>query len=501
MGMEVSMQLASLLRQVVFHDGLQILTPEEKSLENFTVGGISLDSRKVSKDYIFIAVPGTHANGLQFLPDAVSKGATIIVCDSGEAENVASQYPKLCVLGVSHLRRFTAALAQAFYEHSPETIVAVTGTNGKTSVADFTRQLWEGLGYVGASVGTLGIISKNWSQPKNLTTPDPVSLFRDFRKMVDHHISHVAMEASSHGLSQHRLDGVPLRAAGFTNLSHDHLDYHGTMEAYLNAKMRLFKEVLPAHGTAVINADIPEYEEVCAAAGKRHIISYGKNAKQIVLESLKPLPHGQHVHLTVFGKSYDLTLNLIGAFQVYNILCALGLALSCDRELQDRLMDVLPNLKGVSGRVELAGTKSNGAAVYIDYAHASDGLATLLQSLRPHTQHKLAIVFGAGGGRDPSTRSLMGQVVQQHADYAIVTDDNPRFEDPAEIRRQLLHACPRAMEISDREEAIQRAIEDLGPGDILVIAGKGPENGQIVNGVTHPFDDKAVAQKFLRASA
>jgi UDP-N-acetylmuramoyl-L-alanyl-D-glutamate--2,6-diaminopimelate ligase len=501
MGMEESMQLASLLRQVTFHDGLQILTPEGQSLENFTVGGIGLDSRKVSADYIFIAVSGTHANGLKFIPDAVSKGATIIVCDSVEAEQVASQYPKLCVLGVAHLRRFTAALAQAFYERAPETIVAVTGTNGKTSVAEFTRQLWEGLGYAAASVGTLGILSKNWRQPKNLTTPDPISLFRDFREMVDHHITHVAMEASSHGLNQHRLDGMPLQAAGFTNLSHDHLEYHGTMEAYLNAKLRLFKELLPLEGIAVINADIPEYEAVCTAAGRRDIISYGKTAKEIVLESLKPLPHGQQVHLTVFGKPYDITLNLIGAFQVYNILCALGLVLACDRGRQDALLAVLPRLKGVSGRVELAGTKANGAAVYIDYAHASDGLATLLQSLRPHTQHKLAIVFGAGGGRDSSTRALMGQVVQQFADYVIVTDDNPRFEEPAVIRQQILSTCPKAQEIPDREEAIKRAIDDLGSGDILVIAGKGPENGQIVNGVTHPFDDKAVAQKFLRASA
>lgn len=493
------MQLASLLRKIIFHDGLQILTPDGQSLESFQVQGISLDSRKVESGYIFIAVPGTHANGLEFIPDAVAKGATVIVCDSLEAEQVASQYPKLCVLGVAHLRRFTAVLAQAFYERAPETIVAVTGTNGKTSVADFTRQLWEGLGHVSASMGTLGVISKNLRQPKNLTTPDPISLFANLRELADHKITHVAMEASSHGLSQHRLDGVPLQAAGFTNLSHDHLDYHGSMEAYLHAKLRLFNEVLPTEGTAVINADIPQYKEVCAAAGKRDIISYGKDAKEIVLEHLEPLPHGQRLNLKVFGHPYDVTLNLIGAFQVYNILCALGLVLACDKDKRDALMSIIPNLKGVSGRVELVGTKSNGAAVYIDYAHASDGLATLLQSLRPHTQHKVAIVFGAGGGRDASTRSLMGQVVQQHADYAIVTDDNPRFEDPAEIRKQLLDACPRALEIPDREEAIKKAIDDLGPGDILVIAGKGPENGQIVKDVTYPFEDKAVAQKFLKA--
>lgn len=492
------MQLANLLRKIVFHDGLQILTPEGQSLESFSIQGISLDSRKVSPNYIFIAVPGTHANGLQFIPDAVSKGATVIVCDSLEAEQATSQYPNLCILGVAHLRRFTAVLAQAFYERAPETIVAVTGTNGKTSVADFTRQLWEGLGYGAASVGTLGVISKNFRQPKNLTTPDPISLFADLRELADHKITHVAMEASSHGLSQHRLDGVPLQAAGFTNLSHDHLEYHGTMESYLHAKLRLFKEVLPLEGTAVINADIQEYEEISMAAGKHDIISYGKNGKEIVLERLEALPHGQRLHLKVLGQSYDITLNLIGAFQTYNILCALGLVLACDKSRQAELMNVVPHLKGVSGRVELAGIKSNGAAVYIDYAHASDGLATLLQSLRPHAQNKLAIVFGAGGGRDPSTRALMGKAVQEFADYIIITDDNPRFEDPAVIRTQLLSTCPKAQEIPDREQAIKKAIDALDAGDILVIAGKGPENGQIVNGVTYPFDDKEMAQKFLK---
>lgn len=495
------MQLANLLRTIVFHEGLKLLIPEGKHLEDYTIQGISLDSRTVGQGYLFVAVPGTSIDGLQFVPNAIEKGAIAVVCDTTEADRIASQYPKICVIGVSHLRKFTAALAQAFYGHAPTTIVAVTGTNGKTSVADFTRQLWEGLGYAAASVGTLGIISKNVRFPKNLTTPDPISLYSGLRELSDHHITHVAMEASSHGLSQHRLDGMPLQAAGFTNLSHDHLDYHGTMEAYLHSKLRLFNDILPLDGTAVINADILEFEAVYEAAHKHEIITYGKKAKEIVLEALEPLPHGQRLHLKVFGKSYDVTLNLIGAFQVYNILCALGLVLACQREVQDQLISILPALKGVPGRVELAGIKENGAAIYIDYAHASDGLANLLQSLRAHTQHKLSIVFGAGGGRDASTRALMGKTVHEFADRIFITDDNPRFEDPTMIRQQLLATCPNAQEIPDREEAIQKAINELEPGDILVIAGKGPENGQIINGVTYPFDDKEVAQKFLKVPA
>ncbi|CAN0543359.1 unnamed protein product, partial [Laminaria digitata] len=374
------------------------------------------------------------------------------------------------------------------------TTAAVTATNGKTSVAPFTRQIWTLLGNQAVSLGTLGLQLPDGSVKPSLTTPDPVTLHADLADLARAGIDHAVLEASSHGLDQRRLDGVKLRAAGFTNLSRDHLDYHGTIEAYREAKTRLFGALLPADGIAVLNADIPEMTSLADAFGGK-IISYGRRGTDLQLRTAKPSHSGTRIKLNAFGQETEIDLPLAGDFQVYNVLCAAGLAIACGSDTHS-VIGCLDKLSGVPGRLAMAGTV-NGGSVYIDYAHTPDALENVLKAMRPHTTGRLIAVMGCGGDRDRGKRPMMGRIATDLADIAIVTDDNPRSEEPLAIRREILAAAPGARDIGDRETAIREAVSMLSAGDVLVIAGKGHETGQIVGTETRPFDDLLVARSAI----
>jgi UDP-N-acetylmuramoyl-L-alanyl-D-glutamate--2,6-diaminopimelate ligase len=393
-------------------------------------------------------------------------------------------------------------MAAAFYKTQPRTVVAVTGTNGKTSSASFARQIWTRLGYRAASLGTLGLVAPGWDRPGSLTTPDPVALHADLAALAARGVTHVAMEASSHGLDQFRLDGVQVSAAAFTNLTRDHLDYHGTIDAYRDAKVRLFTDVLMDDGVAVLNADVPEIEALAEIATHRRlrVMTYGRNGRDLKIVAVAALPHGQRVVLEVIGHRYELELNLVGGFQLMNALAALGLVLARETDI-DAAVETLSALEGVRGRLELAARTGKGAAVYVDYAHTPDALETVLVALRPHAARKLNLVFGCGGDRDRGKRPQMAQIACRLADRIIVTDDNPRSEDPAAIRQQVLQGCARASEIGDRAAAIQTAIAELAADDVLLIAGKGHEQGQIIGNTVRPFDDADVARRAVAQGA
>ena len=392
-------------------------------------------------------------------------------------------------------------MAAAFYGSQPKHIAAITGTDGKTSTADFFRQFWHHMGKKTASIGTLGILSGPGEAlyPGSHTTPDPVQLHKLLAELHGNRIDHVAMEASSHGLHQYRLDGVKLEAAAFTNIARDHLDYHHTEEAYFAAKLRLFSKLLPEGKTAALNEDddkFPLIKDVCHKR-KHHIIGFGKNGSQFKVIRIEPLPHGQRVGLELLGRSYLLDVPLVGAFQVMNILAALGLVIGTGGKLDKALLAV-PKLQGVPGRLEQVAQLANGATIFIDYAHTPMALANILNTLRPHTRKKLHTVFGCGGDRDIGKRPQMGKIATTLADKVIVTDDNPRSEEPASIRKAILAAAPDAKEVADRREAIYVALKALGAGDILVIAGKGHEKTQIVGDKTLPFDDAEVAREAVK---
>jgi UDP-N-acetylmuramoyl-L-alanyl-D-glutamate--2,6-diaminopimelate ligase len=395
-------------------------------------------------------------------------------------------------------------LAAQFYGRQPETIVAVTGTNGKSSTVHFVRQIWEVLGHRAASLGTLGIEGAGVKRAGSMTTPDPVTLHAELATLAQEGITHLAMEASSHGLDQYRLDGVRVKAAGFTNLSRDHLDYHKDMEGYRAAKARLFAEILEPGGTAVLNADVPEYEalkHLCEERGVR-VIGYGRAAggSGLHLVSLEPLPNGQAIEVEIEGVTEKFTLPLIGEFQAMNALCALGLVIAehpDDAAYIHEAVKALEALKPAPGRLQPVSGHPSGAAVYVDYAHTPDALSHALGALRPHTAGRLVCLFGCGGDRDHGKRPLMGDVAVKLADRVIVTDDNPRSEDPASIRREILGGAPGALEIEGRAKAIQVALEGLDAGDVLLIAGKGHERGQIFADRTEPFDDVEEAEKAI----
>jgi UDP-N-acetylmuramoyl-L-alanyl-D-glutamate--2,6-diaminopimelate ligase len=393
-------------------------------------------------------------------------------------------------------RQCLARIAAALAGPQPETVVAVTGTNGKTSCVEFTRQLWASAGVKAAGLGTLGLIAPGFEPGSGLTTLDPVSLAETLAGLERHGITKVAMEASSHGLDQFRLDGVRLAAAAFTNLTRDHLDYHGTLDAYRKAKLRLFEELLPIGAPAVAdagmdNATLAALREI-AARRRLDLRTVGERGTRFRLVEARPRPDGQDLTVRVDGRQQQVVLNLPGRFQADNALVAAALTEALG--LAD-VLDRLPELRGVRGRMERAVRFSNGATVYVDYAHTPDAMERLLSALRPHTIGRLCVVFGAGGDRDRGKRPLMGEVAARLADVAIVTDDNPRGEDPASIRAAVLAACPDALEIGDRAKAIEAALNDLGAGDVLVVAGKGHEQGQIVRGTVLPFDDVSVIRR------
>ncbi|MGY6549576.1 MAG: UDP-N-acetylmuramoyl-L-alanyl-D-glutamate--2,6-diaminopimelate ligase [Roseinatronobacter sp.] len=466
------------------------------------VTGLAIDSRQVREGGLFAALPGSRVHGGEFITYALRMGAAAILTDREGARIAADALagnPAVLVLAEDP-RAALAGAAALWFGAQPEVMAAVTGTNGKTSVTSFTRQIWTLLGHVAANIGTTGIEGA-FCAPMSHTTPDQITLHRVLADMAQEGVSHAAMEASSHGLDQRRLDGVRLRAAAFTNLTHDHLDYHGTMAAYFDAKSSLFRRLLPDNGIAVINMDDPKGAEILQIAEERGqgtlTIGHAEDCDLRILDQRFDAA-GQTLRFSYDGSVFQENLPLIGGFQAENVLAAAGLVLACGAEMPD-IARCLPQLEGVRGRMQLAGRRANGAPVFVDYAHTPAALEVALQALRPHVMGRLIVVFGAGGDRDRAKRPLMGRAAADHADVAYVTDDNPRYEDPALIRAQILQACPEANEVADRAEAILRAVDALGPGDAALIAGKGHETGQIVGDTVYPFDDVEQASVAIAA--
>lgn len=474
------------------------------AMDTKALTGLSADSRAVKPGYLFAALPGVMVDGRDYIPDAVRNGATVILAPEGTVLPESARAAGVTLITEAQPRRVFALMAAQFYGCQPEMIAAVTGTNGKSSTVHFVRQIWEALGHKAASLGTLGIEGTGVKRAGSMTTPDPVTLHAELAALVEEGITHLAMEASSHGLDQYRLDGVRVKAAGFTNLSRDHLDYHKDMDAYRAAKARLFTEVLEPGGAAVLNADVPEYEmlkHICDERAVR-VIGYGRaaGASGLHLVSLEPLPHGQQIEVEFEGMAGKFVLPLIGEFQAMNALCALGLVIAerpGDAAYMERALKALEALKPAPGRLQPVSGHPSGAAVYVDYAHTPDALSHALGALRPHTAGRLVCLFGCGGDRDHGKRPLMGEVAVNLADRVIVTDDNPRSEDPALIRREILGGAPGALEIQGRAKAIHAALEGLEAGDVLLIAGKGHERGQIFADRTEPFDDVEEAEKAI----
>ena len=460
------------------------------------VTGLVSDSRKASKGAVFFAMPGSKADGARFIPQAVAAGASAVV---GEAERPSALDPGVAYVQVKDVRRSLALAAAQFYPDQPGTIVAVTGTSGKSSVADFARQLFASLGRASASVGTLGIVTSGGASYGSLTTPDPIALHETLDRLAGEGITHVAMEASSHGIDQRRLDGVRLSAGGFTNLGRDHLDYHETMEAYREAKLRLFETLLPDGSTAVVNADgtcAALFLEAAAARGLDVMSTGGAGDTLKLVESSREgfsqrLSVAYHAPGAPF-RSFNVVLPLVGDFQAENALLAAGLVLATEgSKALDQVLASFQTLKGVPGRLERVG-EANGALCIVDYAHKPDALAHVLAAMRPFTPGRLVCVFGCGGDRDRGKRPVMGEIAVRGADVVVVTDDNPRSEEPAAIRAEILAGATGAREIGDRAEAIETAVRELRPGDALVVAGKGHETGQIIGDRTLPFSDHDV---------
>ena len=459
------------------------------------ITGLTADSRAVRPGTLFAALPGARVDGRAFIADAVARGAAAVLAPVGT--EWPPGVPPLPLIEAAEPRLALARMAAAFAGAQPETVVAVTGTNGKTSTVDFLRQLWTLGGKRAASLGTLGLIGPDGPEGGSLTTPDPVALALSLAALARKGVTHAALEASSHGLDQYRLDGVRLAAAAFSNLTRDHLDYHGTEKAYRTAKLRLFTELLPPGAHAVVNADMDGVTLAALRdiAAQRHLDlrTVGEAGTTLRLLRAIPRPDGQALEIEAEGVRRTVEIALPGRFQADNALLAAALAeATSGRDVFDRL----PRLVGVRGRMERAATLPNGAAAYVDYAHTPDALARLLTALRPHAR-RLVVVFGAGGDRDPGKRPLMGEVAARLADTVLVTDDNPRSEKPAAIRAAILAACPGAREIGDRARAIEAGLASLGPGDVLAVAGKGHEQGQIIGAETIPFDDVSVIRDLV----
>jgi UDP-N-acetylmuramoyl-L-alanyl-D-glutamate--2,6-diaminopimelate ligase len=482
---------------------LSALLPDkigQNNLPDLSVTGITADSRLVKPGFIFVAIPGTKDDGARYIEDARAKGAAFVLLPKTITPPSALPF-----LQVDDPRQTLGLLAARLYPKQPQHIVAVTGTNGKTSTTQFVRDIWHALGHKAASLGTLGLVIGETSGGGSMTTPDAVTLHQTLDHLANQDVQHMVMEASSHGLHQHRLDHVQLCAAAFTNLTRDHLDYHETMENYAAAKGLLFKTVMK-DGTAVINADSDYanyFSDLAKKAGHK-IWHYGHTGKDIRLIKATPVAAGQHMMIHAFGKDYEILFPVVGTFQASNILAAIGLVHASGISIE-AIMGILPKLKSVRGRLELAGITTKGASVFVDYAHTPDALENVLTALRPHvTGHKgarLGVVFGCGGNRDKGKRPIMGSIAERLADFSIVTDDNPRLEDPVTIRKEIVvgYRDPeKALVIGDRREAIAKAIQSLAAHDVLVIAGKGHEEGQIVGTETLPFDDVLVVKECLR---
>ena len=467
------------------------LTPVSGMGAGLRITGLSVDSRNVRQGHLFAALPGTRVHGATFAPGVIAAGASAILTDAAGAKLVraASDGASVALIVAQNPAETLARAAALWFGAQPETMVAVTGTNGKTSVATFARQIWETLGHAAINIGTTGVEGA-WTAPSSHTTPDAITLQSLLADAAHAGVTHAAMEASSHGLDQRRLEGVRLVAAGFTNLTQDHLDYHHTMAAYFDAKAALFTRLLPDDGVAVINLDGARGADMAELARNRGLrtLTIGHADADLRLLSHRYDATGQDLRLSWGGQPTLVRLSLIGGFQAENVAVAAGLCIASGED-PAAVFRALPHLTGVRGRMQLAATRTNGASVFVDYAHTPDAIETALRALRPHVMGRILIVFGAGGDRDTTKRPLMGAAAAAHADLCIVTDDNPRSEVPATIRAAILAACPGAHEIGDRAEAILRATDMLQAGDALLIAGKGHESGQTIAGQVYPFDD------------
>ena len=458
--------------------------------EDSPVTGFAIDHRKVAPGTVFGAFPGTRFNGEDFIPAAVAAGAVAVVSRPEAVVEGAVQ------IAAEEPRREFARLAARFFRPFPEVVVAVTGTNGKTSNVELCRQLWRMAGHPSASIGTLGVTTADDQVTTGLTTPDIVTFLSNMAGLERMGITHAAFEASSHGLAQYRTEGLPVRAAGFTNFSRDHLDYHLTMQAYFEAKMRLFEEVVEPGGTAVVWTDDAKSDEVvrrCRARGLT-VMTVGRRGEALKLVSREASPLGQKLVVEADGRAHKVDLALIGAYQAANALTAAGLVVATGGELAPTLAN-LSRVHPVRGRLERAVITRAGAPIYVDYAHTPDAIESAIEALRPHARDRMITVFGAGGDRDVGKRAEMGAVAMRLSDLVIVTDDNPRSEDPAAIRRDILAGASGAREVGGRREAIAAAVAEAEEGDIILLAGKGHEQGQIVGNMVLPFDDVTVARE------
>jgi UDP-N-acetylmuramoyl-L-alanyl-D-glutamate--2,6-diaminopimelate ligase len=450
------------------------------------IAGISADSRALGPGFVFVAVPGTKTDGLAFVPQALAAGAVAVMAEAARDQGIPAD---VAWVKTPNVRRALALAAAKFFRRQPAVIAAVTGTSGKTSVATFTRQIWARLGYSAASIGTIGVVTPTRSVYGSLTTPDPVALHRTLDELAGEGVTHLALEASSHGLDQHRLDGVRVSVGSFTNITRDHLDYHLNLDAYLAAKLRLFTDLIAPGGIAVIDVDHDRADAVVAAARGRglNVMTVGRTGDDIRLLNAEIDGFAQVLRVTHAGRVHRVRLPLVGGFQVENALLAAGQVIAAGGDATAAFAAV-EHLEGAKGRLERVGDK-NGAPIFVDYAHKPDALAKALDALRPYVRRRLVVVFGAGGDRDKGKRPLMGAVAAEKADRVIVTDDNPRSEDPAAIRAEILKATKGAVEIADRGRAIARAVASLDPGDVLLVAGKGHESGQIIGDRVLPFTD------------
>lgn len=466
------------------------------------ITGLSVDSRKVAAGHLFVALPGLQVHGATFIATVLARGASAVLTDRDGAAMAREllRDARVPVVVAQDPRQALAFAAALWSGRQPDALVAVTGTNGKTSVATFTRQIWSALGFEAANIGTTGVEGA-FTAATGHTTPEPIFLHRTLADMAEAGVTHAAIEASSHGLAQRRLDGVRLDAAGFTNFTQDHLDYHDSFDDYFAAKLRLFADVLGEDGTAVVNIDDPRSSEVvdCSDSRGQDILTVGRSrSAALKISGQRFDATGQDLRFEWQGMVCQVRLSLIGGFQAENVLMAAGMAIGSGAAPDD-VFRALPTLTTVRGRMELAATRTNGAAVFVDYAHTPDALATALRALRPHVLGRLIVVFGAGGDRDPGKRVLMGQAAARCADRAIVTDDNPRSEDPELIRAMVRQGCPEATEVGDRAEAILRGVDSLAAGDALLIAGKGHETSQVVGDDIFPFDDREQASVAVSA--
>jgi UDP-N-acetylmuramoyl-L-alanyl-D-glutamate--2,6-diaminopimelate ligase len=476
----------------------ELIGPEAKlpaAWRDVPIAGLAADSRDVKPGYLFAAMPGVKTDGVRFIADALARGASAILVPEG-TPSLDAQAP---VVTDGDVRHRLALIAARFHGMQPRTVVAVTGTNGKTSVASFVRQLWAGQGHQAASLGTVGVVGPRSTTILKHTTPDPIELHAILAALSKEGVTHLALEASSHGLQQRRIDGVRFAAGAFTNISRDHMDYHATFEDYFAQKLRLFHELLPRGAVAVIDVDTEFGMRVAEEAKSRglDVISIGRSGTGLRLLSAEREGFGQALIVEHEGKQYSVGLPLVGEFMASNALVAAGLCIASGTPASEALSSIA-SLQGARGRLDLAGTARGGAPIFVDYAHTPEALAKALDALRPYVANRLLVVFGCGGDRDKGKRPEMGAVAATKADLAIVTDDNPRSEEPATIRREILAAAPGAIEIGDRATAIGEAIAALGVGDVLLVAGKGHETGQTIGSTVIPFSDHDAVAAALR---